>query len=99
VKPTKKLENYHNYIRTYGFMDSAVYWWAKDKEGYTYDITKAGKYSRKEAEEICKNSYLETAYSCTVIDNLKSAHKKIIDFQYLRLEHMAFNLQTLSTIK
>lgn len=31
-------------------------WWAKNNQGYTYCVAKAGRYSRQEADKIVSNS-------------------------------------------
>lgn len=70
------------YIRTEGYLGNALMWWREDKGGYTCDIQEAGKYTKKEAENICKRPQ-DTAYRCEYIDNLLHAQKLIIDSQYV----------------
>lgn len=70
------------YIRNEGYVGNALIWWAEDSKGYTTDIRKAGKYTKKDAEEICKREQ-DTAYPCEYIDNLIEAQKLIVDCQYV----------------
>jgi len=70
------------YIQNEGYCGNALYWWAKDSKGYTTDIRQAGKFTKKEVEEICQRPQ-DHAYTCAYIDNLLIAQKLIIDSQYV----------------
>lgn len=70
------------YIRNGGYIGNGLIWWAEKRKGYTSDIRKAGKYSLKEAFDICKRPD-DTAYEVEYIDGLIEAQKLIIDCQYV----------------
>lgn len=92
----KKGELY--YLRTEGFVGNALLWWGKNHRGYTSNILQAGKYTRKEAENICHGRDTEKAYLCSVIDEKEEAKKLIIDSQFISSEDMAFNLKSLNSL-
>lgn len=73
------------YIRakSEGFLGNAVMWWKADRNGYTEDINKAGKFSKEEALEICRNRKSDVAYNVDYIEKNTRARKTIIDAQYL----------------
>lgn len=66
-----------------GYVGNAVLWWAKNSEGYTTDIKKAGKYSKQQAMNICVTRANDRAWPCEYIDNNEKAKKLVIDSQYL----------------
>jgi|TARA_R110000824_G_scaffold394396_1_gene594164 hypothetical protein len=70
------------YIRNEGFLGNALMWWKEGRDGYTCDINKAHKFTKEEAENICKRPE-DTAYKCDYIDGLLEAKKLIIDCQYV----------------
>lgn len=70
------------YVRNEGYLGNALIWWAKGRNGYTCDINNAHKFTREEAEQVCKREQ-DTAYECDYIDNLMMAKKLIIDSQYV----------------
>ncbi len=70
------------YIRNEGYLGNALIWWGRDRNGYTCDINNAHKFTKEEAEKICKRPQ-DSAYSCKYIDNLFEAQKLIIDSQYV----------------
>ena len=37
-------------------------WWARDREGYVRELSKAGRYSRSEAQDICASAIPGTAH-------------------------------------
>lgn len=66
--PDSMMELY--YIRTYGYVGNSFVWWGEKEAGYTADLKKAGKYTRDEAETICKRRpEQDIAYLCEEIDN------------------------------
>jgi hypothetical protein len=70
------------YIRNEGYLGNALIWWKKGSNGYTCDIRNAEKFTKEEAEKICKRPQ-DTAYKCDYIDGLLHAQKLIIDCQYV----------------
>lgn len=68
------------YIRSHecGYAGNSPYWWGKNSSGYTAYIDKAGKYTKDEAEEICRSANKcvkpenpqESMYLCNEIDLL-----------------------------
>lgn len=70
------------YIRNEGYLGNALIWWAKDRKGYTCDIRNAHKFTKEEAESVCRRPQ-DTAYECDYIDNLLVSQKLIIDSQYV----------------
>jgi hypothetical protein len=65
-----------------GYVGNAIAWWAIDSKGYTTNISKAGKYTKEQAEKIIERPQ-DVAWECSYIDNCKEAQKLIIDGQYL----------------
>lgn len=60
------------YIRTSGYVGNSFVWWAKKGAGYTPDLNRAGKYTREEAETICKRRPgHDIAYRCEEIETSK----------------------------
>ena len=43
------------YIRNEGYLGNALMWWREGNKGYTCDIREAGKYTKEQAENICKS--------------------------------------------
>lgn len=78
------------YIRNEGFVGNALIWWGKNNNGYTSDIREAGKYTKEQAENICKRPE-DSAYECEYIDNLIEAQKLIVDAQYVDDEKRLFH--------
>ena len=70
------------YIRNEGYLGNALMWWKEGNNGYTCDIRQAGKYTKEQAENICKRPQ-DTAYKCEYIDGLLHAQKLIVDCQYV----------------
>lgn len=65
-----------------GYVGNAILWWGINSRGYTTDITKAGKYTKEEAEKIIQRPQ-DIAWLCEHIDNNEKAKKLTIDIQYL----------------
>jgi hypothetical protein len=63
--------------RTY--VGNAVMWWGKESAGYTTDIMKAGKYTKQEAQDICKRK-TDRAWPCSYVD---SKMRYYVDMQLL----------------
>lgn len=80
------------YIRNKGYIGNALIWWQKGRTGYTCDINNAHKFTKEEAEEICKRPE-DSAYECDYIDNLHMAKKLIIDCQYVDESKRNWNKQ------
>jgi len=70
------------YVRNEGYLGNALLWWRKGRNGYTCDINNAHKFTKEEAEDVCKRPQ-DTAYKCEYIDGLARAKKLIIDCQYV----------------
>ena len=70
------------YIQNDGYLGNALIWWGEESRGYTCDISKAGKYTKEQAKNICKRPE-DTAWECDYIDNLEIAKKVIVDAQYV----------------
>lgn len=70
-----------------GFVGNAVSWWGINSNGYTTDLTKAGKYTKEETIIIIRRRPEDRAWSCRYIDNNEKAKKLIIDGQYLDNTH------------
>ena len=69
-----------------GYVGNAILWWGIDSKGYTTDITKAGKYTKEEAEKIIQRPQ-DIAWLCEHIDNNEKAKKLTIDIQYLNTNY------------
>lgn len=61
------------------FVGNSVLWWRKDQGGYTTDLKKAGKYTKKEAMAICRRQ-TDKAFECAYIDKIVSWH---VDAQHI----------------
>lgn len=85
-----KTEEKFFYIRKEGYLGNAYIWWKKGGNGYTEDIREAEKFSREQAENLCKRMDF-SAYECEYIDNLLEAQKLIIDSQYVDFDKELFN--------
>jgi len=75
------MKNELYYIQN-GYVGNAILWWGVNSQGYTTDISKAGKYTKEEAKNIIQRPE-DTAWLCSYIDNNIEARKTIIDGQYL----------------
>ena len=69
------------YIRNEGYLGNALMWWLASG-GYGCDIRKAQKFTKEEAQKICKRPE-DTAYPVKYIDELLEAQKLIVDCQYV----------------
>lgn len=57
------------YIRTQGYSGNSLLWWRPNSQGYTSCLWRAGKYTREEAEKICRGSSgTELAYLCDKVE-------------------------------
>lgn len=65
-----------------GWIGNSILWWAIDSKGYTTEISKAGKFTEKEALGIITRPE-DSAWECDHVDNCLEARKTIIDGQYL----------------
>ena len=65
-----------------GYVGNAILWWGIDSKGYTTDFTKAGKYTKEQAEGIIKRPQ-DRAWPCSYVDTNEEAKKLIVDGQYL----------------
>jgi hypothetical protein len=93
IKEEALLENSSEdmyYVRNEGYLGNALMWWAKGRNGYTCDINNAHKFTRAEAEGICKRRQ-DSAYRCEYIDGLEKAKQLIIDCQYVDEEERLWN--------
>lgn len=65
-----------------GCIGNAVLWLVKDSSAYTTEIDQAGRYTKKQAQEIiiCNE---DSAWLCEHVDTNVNAAKLIIDYQYL----------------
>ncbi|WP_353191373.1 hypothetical protein [Pandoraea pnomenusa] len=64
---------------TRSFVGNCPMWWGKDFRGYVTRMDEAGKYTRDEAERICKRD-TDKMWPCSMIDPLR---RPTIDFQHL----------------
>jgi len=69
------------YIKN-GYVGNDILWWGHESKGYTTDIRKAGKYTKEKAKLIIKRPE-DTAWPVDYIDKNETAHKMVIDGQYL----------------
>ena len=66
-----------------GYLGNAIIFWAKGRNGYTADLNNAEKFTKEQAENICKgNPEKNKAWSVDYIDNNKGI-QQIVDSQYL----------------
>lgn len=71
-----------------GYVGNAVLWWAKDKCGYTTDLSKAGKYTKEECQAIIRlGDRPERAWPVEHIDKHPVAKIVTVDAQYLDRKH------------
>lgn len=64
------------YIRTQGYSGNSFIWWGKNGAGYTPDLNHAGRYTKEEAEAICKRRpEQDIAYKCEEIEASKGIQK------------------------
>jgi len=75
----KKNKQY--YIQN-GWIGNSILWWGIKGSGYTTEIDKAGRYSYEETKKIIQRPEGK-AWECKHVDECLSAHKTIIDGQYL----------------
>ena len=80
-----KKEDKLYYIQN-GWVGNAILWWGVNSKGYTTEIDKAGKYTYAEAKKIIERPQ-DMAWECKHVDKTLSAHKKIIDGQYLNVKN------------
>ena len=60
------------YIRTSGYIGNSFIWWAEKSAGYTPDLNRAAKFTRDEAEAICRTRpEQDIAYLCEEVDKSK----------------------------
>jgi len=81
------------YIRTEGFSGNSLIWWRPNSGGYTTDLNKAGKYTKEEAENICRKSQTETAYECEKVDNHPTAIFRTAHADYLHYNDADINFR------
>ncbi|WP_087688072.1 hypothetical protein [Pandoraea sp. PE-S2R-1] len=67
---------------TRSFIGNCPMWWGEDFRGYVTRMDEAGKYTREEAERICKRE-TDKMWPCHMIDPLR---RPTIDFQHLPTE-------------
>ena len=65
-----------------GYVGNAILWWGVDSKGYTTDFTRAGKYTKEQAEGIIQRPE-DRAWPCSYVDANEEAKKLIVDGQYL----------------
>lgn len=70
-----------------GYVGNAVAWWGINSCGYTTDIEKAGKYSKSDAQSICRDQKEARAWESNYIDKNEEAKKLVIDSQYLKYKY------------
>lgn len=87
--PNEENDSEMYYVRNKGYLGNALLWWKKDCKGYTCDIRDAEKFTKDEAEKICKRPQ-DTAYRCEYIDGLTVSHKLIVDSQYVESKEQLF---------
>ena len=69
------------FISTGKYVGNDVLWWGINSKGYTCNLAKAGRYSKKEAVEICSNKgRLDQAWP---VKHVLINSIKVADMQYL----------------
>ncbi|MGR3809566.1 hypothetical protein [Jiulongibacter sp. NS-SX5] len=72
------------FIRTEGYSGNSLIWWRPNSQGYTSDLKKAGKYSKEEAESICRGRGTELAYKSSKVLGLPNGLFTTVHADYLR---------------
>ena len=80
---------------TRSFVGNCPMWWGKDFRGYVTRMDEAGRYTRAEAERICKRD-TDKMWPCHMIDPLR---RPTIDFQHLPTEEARCAAIAASTAK
>lgn len=52
-------------------------WWGKDRQGYVCDLSEAGLYSKKEAEEISRNRSTDIPVPESIARQMTVSHVRI----------------------
>ena len=61
--------------RASGYVGNSVLWWRADRAGYTIDFDQAGRYSRREAEALTRDSNMaDVMWPESVIEALATRH-------------------------
>jgi hypothetical protein len=87
------MKNKMYYIRTEGYSGNSLLWWRPNSQGYTTDLNKAGRYTKEEAESICKSSKSEVAYECDKVDNHPEAVFRTVHASYLQYKDADINFR------
>lgn len=70
-QPTEHEPMYYLRSKERGFLGNSPVWWGKNRCGYTAYLDQAGKYTKPEAEEICRNaSGQESMHLCSEVDSM-----------------------------
>ena len=67
------------------YVGDSVLWWAKDRGGYTVDITRAHICDKQEAQEICSNRKNDIVWDKNYIDQKISSH---VNAEHISREEM-----------
>lgn len=69
-----------------GFLGNSIYFWAKNRNGYTADLNNAHIFSEEEAKKICtENPIKNKAWAVDYINNNKGI-QRVVDCQYLEYD-------------
>lgn len=71
------------YIKTQGYVGDAALWWRENSSGHTVNLVEAGKYSKAEAEQICREATTERAYKVSTILSIQEGHQLCFAGHYL----------------
>jgi hypothetical protein len=75
---------YYIQNRNAGYLGNSPMWWGLNRNGYTADLNKAGKYSEEEAKGICTNNpEKNVAWPVDYIDNNEKGIQRVIDSQHM----------------
>lgn len=72
------------YIQAQGYVGNSIIWWGENSGGYTTNLKKAGRYTKEEAQAICRSRGADTAWPCDYIDSIAVPH---VDSQHVNYKN------------
>lgn len=73
------------YIQNKGYVGNCLLFWRPNRDGYTCDLDEAGKYSKEEADDICRTRPKEDIpHLVSLVDDHAVRHITKIPIQYSR---------------